>query len=115
MSLDVYLYGYLDVGGKEPIKTLVYESNITHNLNKMADEVGIYEALWHPYRINAKRAKDIAPLIEKGLELLKSDKDRFSEFDAENEWGTYDQFIPWIEEYLTACNEYPLAFVETSI
>jgi hypothetical protein len=40
MSLDVYL--------EEVRPCTVYSSNITHNLNKMADEAGIYQALGAP-------------------------------------------------------------------
>lgn len=56
MSLDVYLerkrYISYDKG-----KTYTeddeqaYWANITHNLGKMADEAGIYEALWRPHRL----------------------------------------------------------------
>ena len=35
MSLDVWLV--------EVLPTEVYSANITHNLNRMADEAGIYE------------------------------------------------------------------------
>ena len=40
MSLDVWLNAV--------VKTQVFSANITHNLGKMADEAGIYKALWRP-------------------------------------------------------------------
>jgi hypothetical protein len=41
MSLDVYLT-------EEPTGAVLYDSNITHNLGRMADEAGIYMACWRP-------------------------------------------------------------------
>ena len=49
MSLDIWLEIEVDAGGKEPHKVELFSSNITHNLSKMAEEAGIYTALWHPY------------------------------------------------------------------
>ena len=44
----------------------IYWANITHNLNKMAGEAGIYEALWRPEEIGVKVAADLIPILEKG-------------------------------------------------
>ncbi len=139
MSLDVYLnrkrYLSYDAG-----KTLteenetVYDANITHNLGKMADEAGIYEALWRPHRLkegynilesdhqaewkfeeeNKTTAKDIIPFLEKGLADLKSRPEHFEKFNSSNGWGTYEHFVPFVEKYLEACKEYPDAIIEVS-
>jgi len=93
----------------------VFESNITHNLHKMATEAGIYEACWHPEKINAVFASDIIPLLEKGLKELKDKPEYYEQFNASNGWGTYRVFVPWIEEYLNACMEYPDAKIKVSI
>lgn len=104
----------------------VFDANITHNLNTMADKAGIYEALWRPYRLHKDwkdtndyekelkfegsvimKAKDIISTLEKGLTLLKEKPEYFKKFNAENGWGTYEQFVPWVEEYLEACKQYP--------
>ena len=45
MSLDFSL-------SCECCKTKVFTANITHNLTKMADSVGVYKALWRPEEIN---------------------------------------------------------------
>jgi len=87
----------------------IFSANITHNLNTMADKARIYEALWRPEEIKAKQAKDIIPILEKGLKKLKEKPEYFKQFDAENGWGTYKDFIPWVENYLEACKEYPEA------
>jgi hypothetical protein len=92
----------------------IFSSNITHNLNRMADEAGIYEACWRPDEINISTAGQLIEPLSKGLELLKSDPERFEKFNASNGWGTYEYFVPWVEEYLEACKENPDAQVQVS-
>ena len=119
MSLDVHL--------NDPTSTYgvgeLYWANITHNLGNMASKAGIYKALWHPdevERISSKAlssdtvADDIIPLLELGLSNLKARPEYFKQFDAENGWGTYEQFVPWVEEYLVACKEFPKAVITVS-
>ena len=104
MSLDVWLTAVRP--------TNVYEANITHNLGKMADEAGIYQHLWRPEEIGIETAAQLVEPLIAGLSLMKSDPSRFKAFDAPNGWGTYEQFIPWIERYLQACIENPDATIE---
>ena len=92
----------------------VHECNITHNLGGMATEAGIYQALWRPEEINAKYAGDIIPILEKGLEDMKVRPAHYRQFDAENGWGTYDDFIPFLDELLTACKRAPKAEITVS-
>ena len=139
MSLDVRLtrkmYLSYDKGKTytEQIEE-VYSSNITHNLGTMADKAGIYEALWRPHRLkegynipesdnkaewefeeqNETLAKDIVPVIEKGLSDLKARSEYFETFNSPNGWGTYEHFVPFVEDYLKACKEYPDAVVTVS-
>jgi len=104
MSLRFYLEYEEDGNDIE-----VFERNITHNLNTMADKAGIYKALWRPEEIEAKTAKDITPLLEKGLKKLKAKPDYFEKFNASNGWGMYEHFVPFVEECLDACKQYPNA------
>ena len=106
MSLDVSLYAVK--------RTCVFDANITHNLGKMANEAGIYNACWSPETIDAKQAKDIIPFLERGLADLKSRPEHFKQFDAPNGWGKYVDFVPWVEKYLAACKEDPEAEIEIS-
>mgnify|MGYP000988202751 CR=1 FL=1 len=139
MSLDVYLnrkrYLSYDEGKTYTEDTeQVYWANITHNLNTMAGEAGIYEALWRPHRLkegynisendhqaewkfeeeNTTLAKDIIPLLEKGLSDLKTRPEYFEKFNSPNGWGMYEHFVPFVEKYLEACKEYPDAIIEVS-
>lgn len=137
MSLDVslyrnYLVSYDEGKTLEPRREEVYSANITHNLNKMADEAGLYEALWRPHRLkpgydipeddhkaeweyednNPVRAHEIIEIIEKGLGDMKARPKHYEKFNSPNGWGMYHNFVPWIEEYLKALKEYPESFVE---
>lgn len=93
---------------------IVFEANITHNLGKMAAEAGIYHHLWRPEEINISRAEELIQPLETGLKLLQENPKRFKKLSADNGWGTYEQFVPWVERYLNACREYPEAEVSTS-
>lgn len=106
MSLDVYL--------TRVQLTCVYDANITHNLGKMADEAGIYKHLWRPDEIGITKAEQLIEPLRVGLALLKSDPERFKKFDAENGWGLYIHFVPFVEKYLQACEKYPDAEVSVS-
>ncbi len=104
MSLDVTLSQTQEVP--------VFEANITHNLSQMAVQAGIYNDLWCPdHEPQLERAAQLIPGLTKGLELLRSKPEFFKQFDAKNGWGTYEQFVPWVERYLQACKDYPDAKV----
>lgn len=106
MSLDVYL--------TRVQSTCVYAANLTHNLAKMAYEAGIYKHLWRPDEIGITKAEQLIEPLRVGLALLKSDPERFKKFDAENGWGLYIHFVPFVENYLQACEKYPDAEVSVS-
>lgn len=106
MSLDVTL--------TEVTPNEVYSANITHNLGAMADAAGIYKALWRPEEIGISTAAQLIAPLTAGLALLKSDPDRFRQFDAPNGWGKYEHFVPFVERYLEACRESPNAVVSVS-
>jgi len=106
MSLDVYL--------EEVKPTEVYGGNITHNLTKMAQEAGIYEALWRPDENYITEARHLIDPIEKGLAKLKADPEKFKKFNPENGWGNYENLVKFVERYLKACKEHPEASVGVS-
>jgi hypothetical protein len=113
MSLDVRLY----YGGKEELPCRhcggtgrtteepeeVYEANVTHNLAQMAEAAGIYKHLWRPEEIGVTKASQLIEPLRVGLELLKADPDRFEAYNPSNGWGSYKNFVPWVESYLRAC------------
>ena len=46
MSLDVELFEKID-----GVDRLVFEANVTHNLNRMAEAAGFYKEVWRPEEI----------------------------------------------------------------
>jgi hypothetical protein len=119
MSLDVYLNRkrYLSYdNGKTYTEDNeeVYWANITHNLAEMASEAGIYKALWRPEEIAKAKAGEIVEILEKGLADLKARPDHFEAFNASNGWGMYKHFVPFVENYLAACKEFPEAEIYVS-
>lgn len=153
MSLDVDLVGpeetvecqcsTCDHAHTRTTRRTYFSANITHNLNRMADEAGIYLALWRPEEMLAPDialvlkdaeeedyhgeqaqelrrqlptayARDLIEPICRGLSMMKADPNRFIAFDSPNGWGLYKDFVPWIERYLAACEEHPDARVEVS-
>ena len=121
MSLGVYLKveeathkcSCAECGNEHETKfaETLYEGNITHNLNKMAKEAGIYTHLWEPEKLKIVKAKDLIEPLKVGLELLKSNSEHFEKFNSPNGWGLYENFVPFVEEYLTACNEFPNSII----
>lgn len=112
MSLDVYL-------NKPPCKECgvggeVYWRNITHNLNRMADEAGIYKYLWRPEEVGVQTAADLIEPLRAGLALMRSNRARFEKFNAENGWGNYDNLVEFVSDYLAACEAAPQALVRVS-
>lgn len=107
--------------GREPVSVQadaheshqVYSANVTHNLNRMASEAGVYKALWRPEEIEVSQAKQLTPILEEGIQLLRSDPSRFKQLNPENGWGTYDVLIKFMEGYLVACREHPDATIRT--
>ena len=92
----------------------LYWSNITHNLNEMAKEAGVYNHLWRPEEIGIEKAHQLIEPLTAAVTLMKRDRARFEAFNAPNGWGTYRDFIPWIEEYIEACRSWPEADVSVS-
>lgn len=109
MSLDVHLEKILE-GCIEDL----YSANITHNLNRMADAAGIYHYVWRPEEVSVEKAEDLITPLTEAIALLRSDPERFKKFNPENEWGTYDGFVEWLEDYLAACQNNPSARVRVS-
>lgn len=97
MSLDITLY----IGDER-----VFEANFTHNVSRMADQAGLYEPIWNADE-NCVCASDLIEPLTTGIAMMKAETERFKKFDAPNKWGTYDQFLPWLERLLEACTDYP--------
>lgn len=109
MSLDVYLEGepeeipcVCECGHRhtKTVAELIYFANITHNLENMAREAGIYMEIWRPDEIGVTKAKQLIEPLRSGLSRLKGDPERFKKLNASNGWGLYEHFVPFVADYL---------------
>ena len=108
MSLDICLRHAED-------GEVVFEANITHNLGGMAAAADLYRYLWRAEESGVTCVADLLAPLEKSIALMLEDPERFEQLDAPNGWGTYAQFVPWLQRLLEACKEYPTATVEVSV
>jgi len=106
MSLDVELRVMKPVA--------VFDYNITHNLNDMAEKAGIYNALWHPEELGVTKASQLIPYLVVGLERLTAQPEYFKNFNTKNGWGDYDALLNFVLKYIDACTLYPDADVWVS-
>jgi hypothetical protein len=80
----------------------------------MAVEAGIYGVVWRPEENGITTAGQLIEPLRKAIADMKADPERFKKHNASNGWGTYGQFLPWLENYLRACEETPDAAVSVS-
>lgn len=119
MGLDIYLrrkrWISYDAGktSTEDHET-VYAANITHNLIRMASEAGIYKAIWAPEEIGKTKAGEIVTPLKRGLAALKKCPHCFEPFNSPNGYGTYYDFVPFVERYLEACERHPDTIIDVS-
>jgi hypothetical protein len=105
MSLDIYLMNN---------NSCVFESNLTHNLAKMASEADLYKSLWRCDEYGITVAKDLIEHLEHGLLNLVRNKEKLEKFNPENGWGSYNILLQVTCSYLSACHLYPEAKIELS-
>ena len=114
MSLDITLYydkTTLPVDAWDDGREVVFERNITHNLNRMAKIAGVYEAMWRPEEIGAHKADDLSQALPKGFIFMIDNREECEALNPENGWGNYEGLLNVILDYLKACNKYPDAKV----
>lgn len=106
MSLDIDL---VDNG------EYVWEGNITHNLNVMAQAVGIYEVVWRPDEIGySGLTLAVLEKIVPAIEQLLFYRNVYEQYNPENGWGDYDTLVRFLVDYALALNRYPYAKIEVS-
>lgn len=107
--------------GREPVvmhtnKThTAWHGNITSNVADMAEEADIYAALCMPELCGFKFAAEIIGTLEVGIKMLKEQPERFDVYNDKNGWGTREQFVEFLEEYLQACRTYPTAEIAVDL
>lgn len=104
----------LDISLSKVMETEIFSTNITHNLIRMAEEAGIYGAVWRPEENGIESAGQLIPILEAGIDRMLADPEKYKKHSASNGWGTYEQFLPWLRELLSACKGNPDATVRAS-
>ncbi len=116
MSLDVYLirkkFVTYDMVTFTEEEEEVYSDNITHNLNKMAEAVGLYQHLWRPDEIGITKASQLIEPLIIGLKKLREDQLYLETLNPSNGWGSYEGLVKFVRLYLDACKEFPDAEVK---
>jgi hypothetical protein len=77
----------------------------------MAEAAGIYKACWRPEEIGITKAAQLIPLLRDGLDKMLADPAKYEAYNSPNGWGLYKNFVPWLQDYLRACEENPDADV----
>lgn len=78
----------------------------------MAEEAGIYKALWRPEELGITKASQLIAPLGTGLDELLSNPEHFKAFNPTNGWGDYDGLVNFVKNYIKACVDYPDAQVE---
>ena len=127
MSLDISLEYKVETHGDIPEDEsyvdiedmgLYYERlNITHNLTTMADKAMLYEVLWNPHRLlniderDDIKAKHLLPILARGLNNLKTNKEDLLQYNPDNGWGSYDGLLRFVQNYIKYIKAYPNAYI----
>lgn len=118
MSLDITFFYEAKVKYDEnythEFYDTVYSANITHNLNRMALEIGVYEYLWRGDENGIEFAAQLIPILEKAVDDAKENKSKLRQLEPSNGWGRYEDFIHFLECTLKAAKEDLHAKVEWS-
>lgn len=92
----------------------VFNYNITHNLNVMAEAAGIYQHLWRPEELGITKAWQLIQPLREGLALLEAKPGTFKAFNPVNGWGSYEGLVKFVRAYLEACEQWPEAEIGVS-
>lgn len=112
MSLDITLKREIfNLAGKHVGAQYLFELNITHNLNTMAKESGLYAPMWQP---KEDYARDVIPALIKGIQFLVDNQEEMEDHSPENNWGCYDNLLDGAIDYLCACLRNPDAEIVIS-
>ena len=113
----------LDVSLTEMHPVTIFDSNITHNLGKMAAQVQVdwagvkctlYQVLWRPEELGFTKASEIVELLDIGWNLLLADPEYYKQFNPPNNWGSYDNLCSFVYQYRNACWDNPNAQINIS-
>jgi hypothetical protein len=85
----------------------VYARNITFNVSRMAVKSGSYNCLFEPEKHGITLAVQLILPLEKAIRELERRPNYYRRYENKNDWGTFEQFLDFVKEYLKACKEHP--------
>lgn len=103
MSLDISLETF----GWHQITS----ANITHNIVPMWEKAGVYEVL---YNSAGKRAKDVLPILRKGLLHMSTNAGEYLPLNPPNGWGDYYSALAWLKQLCDTFSNNPDATITIS-
>lgn len=117
MSLDIY---FMDSVTEEYLE-IIGNTNITHNLNIIAQELGFYEILWRPDETvglfkDPKNilASEILPYYLKAYITILEKGESVKHLLPSNGWGTLECFHRVLSTCIFMCTKYPAAIIRIS-
>ena len=115
MSLDISLVRKLyDINGIFVDEQEVFEYNITHNLTKMAEEIGMYKVIWRPEEMGLEQGEQLIGMLSIAVRDMERRKLELEQFNPANAWGSFDCLANLVEKYLIACLKHPQAYIRIS-
>ena len=125
MSLDIYLTSateeisdcQCDCCGNNHQKKcfpIIERFNLTHNLTSMAVESGVYTCVWRPEELDITKASEMIVFLKYGIDKLKSDPQKFMKYNPSNGFGSYENLLDTLVNYLLACEQNPTATISVS-
>lgn len=96
------------------VRPTYFTSYLSHSAQSLAQAVGIYQHLMRPDELmdSPASARDLIPTLREGLARLEARRDQLR--DAFVGAINYDLFVPWLREYLAACEQHPDAVARAS-
>ena len=103
MSLDLYMVikSCEHCGQSQTTDSL----NMTYNLWPMWAE--IFPGAEQMCDIDDMSGDEAEPYLKIALRRLNKNSEKFKAFNPANGWGTYEDFVKYIENLIKLCKEYP--------
>lgn len=85
-----------------------WEGNITHNLTEMAEHcmcdhvLDLYKLLWRDSYPVGLSVNEYIKLLLRAKENLETYPDDFKKYNPENGWGTYEQLLNFVKQFMVA-------------
>lgn len=107
MSLDLYFFDASSRDERREERRDVH-LNITHNCNKHAEALGIYQILWRSQEVaGGVTGRSLGKACALALIELLDNGDAYTQYDDPKGWGTTKDFTAFIGRVLQACAKYP--------